>query len=183
MMGVAHVPQSASLDLGVPLTGARFVVIGPEKPRRSAAGKRCAAPSDRSSATLGKETFAIEQRGSSAVDWTVPRVDGVALGAEDLKARYCDWLASEGLSHVLDLESSPQPARTPSHISGDTRTDPLHEPGESRLGRTAHSRRTAQARHRHRRDQRQQVPGAQPKATLTNLANVPGKPPPKPGFH
>ena len=35
-----------------------------EKPRCSAAGKRCAPPSDRSSATLGHETAALEQRKS-----------------------------------------------------------------------------------------------------------------------
>lgn len=62
MMRVAYVPQSGSSDLGVPLTRARLGFIGAEKPRRSAAGKRCAAPSDRSSATLGKEAPAIEQR-------------------------------------------------------------------------------------------------------------------------
>ena len=61
-MRVAHVPQSASWDLGVPLTSARFGVIGPEKPRRSAAGKHCTPSSDRSSATLGEETPNIEQR-------------------------------------------------------------------------------------------------------------------------
>ena len=48
-MRVAHVPQSASSDPGVPLTRARCGVIGPEKPRRSAAGKRCTPSSDRSS--------------------------------------------------------------------------------------------------------------------------------------
>src|SRR4051812_28094231 len=106
MMRVAHVPQSASSDLGVPLTRTRLGVIVAEKPSRSAAGKRCAAPSDWSSATLGKEAPSIEQRGSPAVDWTVPRVGGVALGVEDRKARHCDWLASEGLSPVLDRESS-----------------------------------------------------------------------------
>ena len=31
------------------------------------------------------------------MDWTIPRVDGVALSAEDPKARYCDWLASSRL--------------------------------------------------------------------------------------
>ena len=62
MMRVAHVPQSASSDPGVPLTRARCGVIGPEKPRRSAAGKRCTPSSDRSSATLGEETPIIKQR-------------------------------------------------------------------------------------------------------------------------
>lgn len=96
------------------------------------------------------------------MDWTVPRVDGVALGAEDRKARHCDWLAAEGLSHVLDLESPSRPARTAGPISGDSRADPPHEPRESRLGRAAHSRGTTEAWHRHRRDQREQVPDAQP---------------------
>ena len=55
-------------------------------------------------------------------------------------------------------------------------SDPQHVPTESYLGCTAHSRRTAQTRHRHRPDQRHQVHGALPQATLANLARLPGEP-------
>ena len=43
-------------------------------------------------------------------------------------------LASEGISVVLDVESPTQQARAPSHITRGPRTDPPHEPRESRLG-------------------------------------------------
>jgi hypothetical protein len=85
MMRVAHVVQSGSSDLGVPLTCPRLAVIVAEKPRRSAAGKRGAAPSDRSSATFGPETPAMEQRRSPAVGGAFPRLGGVALGVQDVK--------------------------------------------------------------------------------------------------
>jgi hypothetical protein len=75
-----------------------------------------------------------------------------------------------------------RPARTAGPISGDSRADRRMSRENPGLGRAAHSRGTAEAWHRHRRDQREQVPDAQPKATLTNLANVPGKPPPNPRF-
>src|SRR4051794_8668543 len=55
----------------------------------------------------------------------------------------------------------------PGGITGVSGTDPPYERRESRLGSTAHSRRTPEARHRYRRDEREQVPGPQAKATLT----------------
>jgi len=46
---------------------------------------------------------------------------------------------------------------------------------ESELGCTPRSRGAAQARHRHRRDQRQQIHGAQSQAAVSDLAHVPGE--------
>jgi transposase InsO family protein len=42
-------------------------------------------------------------------------------------------------------------------------------------GRSPYSRRTAQARHRHRRDQRHQVHGPAPQASVTDLEDIPGQ--------
>src|SRR5215831_18292746 len=54
--------------------------------------------------------------------------------------------------------------------------DSEDEPRESILGRSADSRRVAQARHRHWRDECEQVVGAPPQPALPNLANLPGEP-------
>lgn len=80
MMRVAEVPKAASFDKGMDRDDDGRGRVRDEEPRCSAAGKHCAAPSDRSSATLGKETPAIEQRGSTVLDRAFPRVGGVALG-------------------------------------------------------------------------------------------------------
>src|SRR3954453_8244658 len=70
------------------------------------------------------------------------------------QARHRHSLASESISIVLDLESPTRQARAPGDITGRSRTDPPHEPRESRLGSTPHSRRTLEAWHRYRRDER-----------------------------
>ena len=44
----------------------------------------------------------------------------------------------KGVSYVLDLESPSRQAPAPSRFTGHSRTDPPHEPRESRLGSTAH---------------------------------------------
>ena len=53
---------------------------------------------------------------------------------------------------------------------------------EPTLGRSPDSRRIAQAGHRHRRDQREQVPGAPPQAALPDLADLPRQPREDEGF-
>ena len=57
-----------------------------------------------------------------------------------------------------------------------------HELREPTLGSSADSRRIAQAGHRHRRDQREQVPGAPPQAALPDLADLPRQPREDEGF-
>src|SRR4051794_35377078 len=99
-------------------------------------------------------------------------MERVALGARHRQARHRPRLASQGLSNVLDLETPVRKAGAPSGIAGSSRTDPPHEPRESRLGSTTHSRRTLEAWRRYRRDQREQVPDPQAKASLTDLAHV-----------
>lgn len=50
-----------------------------------------------------KKRPTIEQLGSSVLDWAVSGVDRVAVCPGDRQARYRHWLASEGISKVLDL--------------------------------------------------------------------------------
>jgi len=52
------------------------------------------------------------------------------------------------------------------------RTDPSAESRESAVGRTSHSRRTPQAWHQYRRNQRRQVCGAPSQASIADLANL-----------
>src|SRR5690242_11933783 len=56
----------------------------------------CAPPTDRSSATVGQETAALEQRGSPFLDSAVACFGGVALGLADCEARHRDCLSWEG---------------------------------------------------------------------------------------
>jgi hypothetical protein len=83
--------QSCSIDLRQSLLGPTIADQNTSievECKATAVGKRCAAPSDRSFATVGKGTLAIEQCGSTVLDRAFPRVGGVALGVEDREARY-----------------------------------------------------------------------------------------------
>jgi putative transposase len=73
------------------------------------------------------------------------------------QARNSHCLASCRLLPVLDLEGAARPTRTTAHFPRGPRSDPQDVPGESQLGCTPHPRRAAQARHRHRGEQRQQI--------------------------
>jgi transposase InsO family protein len=53
-----------------------------------------------------------------------------------------------------------------------TRSDPSDEPSEPNLGRPQDSRRNAQTRYEHRRDQREQVHGPSPEAAIADLVSV-----------
>src|SRR5205823_14567316 len=66
-------------------------------------------------------------------------------------------LASCRLSFVLDLEGALRKTWTTRHFKRSPRSDSQDVSGESRLGCTAHPRRTAQTGHRHRREQCQQI--------------------------
>jgi len=54
-------------------------------------------------------------------------------------------------------------------------SDPQDGPGESQLGRSLHPWRTAQTRHRHRGEQRQQIHAALPQAAVSGLAHISGE--------
>src|SRR2546427_11803732 len=56
-----------------------------------------------------------------------------------------------------------------------TRSDPSDEPSEPNLGRPQDSRRTAQTRYEHRRDQREQVHGPSAEAAIADLAEFLGE--------
>src|SRR5215471_17309386 len=85
-------------------------------------------------------------------------------------------LALERFWLVLGLEGPTREAGTAGRASRGARMDTEDEPRESTLGRSADSRRVAQARHRHGRDECEQVLGAPPQPALSNLANLPGEP-------
>src|SRR5213078_3184472 len=80
------------------------------------------------------------------------------------------------LSFVLDLEGALRKTRTTRHFKRSPRSDSQDVPGESRLGCTTDPRRTAQTRHRHRREQCQQIYGALPQTAVSHLAHLPGEP-------
>src|SRR5436309_8931902 len=63
-----------------------------------------------------------------------------------------------------------------------TRSDPCDEPSEPNLGGPQDSRRTAQTRYEHRRNQREQVHGASPEAAIPDVADFLGKSREEPGI-
>src|SRR5215467_11476202 len=103
------------------------------------------------------------------------RLDRLGIPRFHRQSRHGDWLAAEGLWPVLELEDSPWQARPPGGAETCSPVDPYAQPRQSTMGRSPHSRRTAQARHHYRRDQRHQVHGPAPPASVTDLENVPGQ--------
>src|SRR5215471_14438008 len=93
------------------------------------------------------------------------------------QGRHGDRLAPEGLWPVLELEDSPWEARPPGGAPRGSPVDSYAQSRKSTLGSASHSRRTPEARHQHRRDQRQQVHGPAPQASVTDLEDVPGQSP------
>src|SRR5256886_3159001 len=98
----------------------------------------------------------------------------LALGVGHRQARNGRSLASCRLSLVLDLEGALRKTRTTRHFKRTPRSDSQDVPGESRLGCTTDPRRTSQTRHRHRREQCQQIYGALPQTAVSDLAHRPG---------
>src|SRR5215470_3612021 len=105
------------------------------------------------------------------------RLDWLGIPRFHRQSRHGDWLAAEGLWPVLELEDSPWQARPPGGAETRSPVDPYTQPRKSTMGRSPHSRRTAQARHHHRRDQRRQVHGPAPPASVTDLEDVLGQSP------
>src|SRR5258708_30304625 len=106
----------------------------------------------------------------------------MALRTHRRQARDCDRLAPERLSLFLDVEGPAWPTRASVGSERPTRSDPLDEPSEPNLGSPQDSRRTAQTRYEHRRDQREQVPGPSPEAAIADLADLLGESREAPGI-
>src|SRR5258708_36697260 len=96
----------------------------------------------------------------------------MALRTHRRQARDCDRLAPERFSPFLDMEGPEWSTRASVGSERRTRSDPSDEPNEPNLGRPQDSRRTAQTRYEHRRDQREQVHGPSPKADNPDLSNL-----------
>ena len=110
------------------------------------------------------------------------RLDRLGIPRFHRQSRHGDRLAAEGLWPVLELEDSPWQARPPGGAQRGSPVDPYAQSRKSTLGSASHSRRTPEARHQHRRDQRQQVHGPAPQASVTDLENVPGQSPENDGI-
>src|SRR5713226_4204495 len=80
------------------------------------------------------------------------------------------------------MEGPAWPARASVGPERFTRSDPSDEPSESNLGSPKDSRRTAQTRYEHRRDQREQVHGPSPETAIADLANLLGDSREEPGI-
>src|SRR5207247_7750709 len=99
----------------------------------------------------------------------------MALRTHRRQARDCDRLAPERLSPFLDMEGPAWPTRASVDSERRTRADPSDEPREPDLGRPQDSRRAAQTRYAHRRDQREQIHGPSPEAAIADLADLLGE--------
>ena len=120
-------------------------------------------------AAVREKTPEIDPGGPPFMGRAVPPVARLAFGSGHRQARNGRGLASCWLSPVLDLEGAARPPRTAGHFSRGSRSDPQDVPGESEVGCTPGSRGVAQAGHRHRRDQRQQIHGALSQAAVADL--------------
>src|ERR1700730_221595 len=98
---------------------------------------------------------------------------GDALGHP--QTRHCDPLASCRVQSLLAHEIGAS-RRKAEGVAGVAPVDPRHEPGEPAVGRTAYPRRTSQAWHRYRADERGQVYGAQEATTDPGLEDVSEQP-------
>src|SRR5207302_1318762 len=107
-------------------------------------------PSNRRAPQVCRKAPKIDRGRPPAVDLSVAPLARLALGVGHRQARNGRSLASCRLSFVLDLEGALRKTRTTRHVKRGPRSDSQDVPGESRLGCTAHPRRTAQTGHRHR---------------------------------
>src|SRR5437016_7079420 len=141
------------------------------------------APPNRCASENCSKTSEMDLSRPPVVDLPVPPLASLALGAGHRPARNGPCLASCRLSLVLDREGAAQPTGTTCPFAPGPRSDPQDVPGESLLGCTPHPWRTPQTRHRRRREQRQQIPGALPPTPISNLAHIPGESRQATGLH
>src|SRR5260370_3683525 len=79
------------------------------------------------------------------------------------------------------MEGPAWPTRASVGSERHTRSDPSDEPREPNLGSPKNSRRTAQTRSEHRRDQREQIHGTSPEAAIADMVELLGETPEEPG--
>ena len=120
-----------------------------ERPEPSGAPARDPRPSP-AARRLGSRPTATPSSAAcrpSLVGVPVTAVVGMAALAGDRQDRHRRWVVAQRLPTLLDLEIPPGPDRTARRVEGRPGSHPADEPRESALGRAAHSRRVAQARH------------------------------------
>jgi hypothetical protein len=100
-------------------------------------------------------------------------LDGLATEFHPSPAGDGDRLASQGLPALLDVEDSAGEAGATGGPGGRPIFDSYDEPRQPAVGRAADSRRTAQAWHCRRRNEREQVHGPPPQATIADVAGLP----------
>jgi hypothetical protein len=95
----------------------------------------------------------------------VPRiVDTLTIVRPETVVRW--HRAGFGSFWQLEIQTARRETERP---AGDPLADPGHEPGQPALGRPPHSQRTAQARHRHRPNERCEVHGSEEGRAVTGL--------------
>src|SRR6266576_386119 len=139
-------------------------------------------PSIRRAPQVCRKASKIDRGRPPPLDLSVALLARLALGVGHRQARNGRSLASCRLSFVLDLQGALRKTRTTRHFKRTPRSDSQDVPGESRWGCTTDPRRTSQTRHRHRREQCQQIYGALPQTAVSDLARLPGEPCPAAGF-
>jgi len=134
-------------------------------------------PPDRCPPARSQEATEADGGRSHPLGVAVCSLGRLAVCPGDHEAGNCDCLASPGLSAVLDVEGPAWPTRATRRSQRRPRPDSQDEPGQPALGCSPHSRRTAQARYRHRGNQRRQVHGPAPEAAVPDVAHLPGESP------
>ena len=150
------------LDRAVPLARC----VGSRKPCTSASAQRPAAQMP--------EASGPQQHRPAAACWALSPGSRGPGSFENYKARDADALAPRWFSSLLALEIPT--ARWPAEDSGGD--SPPHSRDECReppLGRTADTRRTAQARHRCRTDHSCEIHGEEKATTVAGLEDLPSQ--------
>ena len=124
--------------------------VGPAEPGGASDRERRAAPSIGGLAATGSRATAVAASRPAVLDVAVSPVARLAARARHRQARHGPPLASTRLSALLALEESAAWARAAPHPARRSRTHPPDVPRQPDLGRPAHPRRAAQARHHDR---------------------------------
>jgi hypothetical protein len=123
-----------------------------------------------------QHTDLIDHGGSSLLGMVVRTLGRLAIRAGHRQTRDRHRLAPQRLPFVLDLEGSARKNRKARSLVPGPPVDSNDEPCQPTLGCAAHSRRTAETRHRGRRNQYRQVHGPSSQTTDPNVAHLSGEP-------
>ena len=109
-------------------------------------------------------------------DWRRSSIGPVYLFApcflwECLTNRTVNWFSVPAASPLLDIEDPERQARASGGPTRGSRPHPPHEQRKPGLGSVTHRRRAAEARHKYRGDQREQVSHPEPPAAVPKVAN------------